>query len=460
LKYEARIGRAGAIIPVALIIAALLFWAVQHVIGIFSTVLAHNGRIMWVWLFAFAWLFVEMTMCLFERAWKTTERQQRGLDSAYLVVAVPAYNEDPAALRECIASMLRQTRPPDLIWVTDDGSTEDYTDIREWFYMTATRAGVRPVWHRQANAGKRHAQGAAIAATPEADYYLTVDSDAILDREAIREGLKPFARADVQSVGGVVMVANQVNMLTRLTDLWFVIGQLVDRSSMSAVGGVLVNSGALALYRGELLRENLDGYLNELFFGRRIETSDDSLFTIYAILKGKAVQQHTSFAFTFMPEKYSHHRRQYLRWMRGAFIRSWWRFKYLPLDRPSYWIHLLGWVQLVLSTVTFTALFIFGTVRAPASAPFLLSIPLLVGYGQGLRYFMIKRSDISFRQQVGMYLLTPVVILYGFFVLRAIRFYAMATCLKTGWGTRDTIEIRSEVQETPEIVPETEESNA
>jgi len=447
-RYTARVGNTGTIIPGALIIGGLLFWTFRHIASIYAT---HGQHLQAVWLFAFAVLLIEMSMCFTERRYRTTWRQQKVLNESHLVGVIPVYNEDPAALRECIASMLRQTRPLNCLWVTDDGSTSvvDYAEVRKWFFRVAEAAGVRPVWHWQPNAGKRHAQGAAIAATPEADFYLTVDSDAILDPDAVREGLKPFAHSEVQSVAGVIMVANQVNLLTRFTDLWFVIGQLVDRSSMSAAGSVLVNSGALAFYRGSLLRDNLDGYLNEMFFGRVIETSDDSLLTIYALLKGKAVQQHSSFSFTFMPEKYSHHRRQYLRWMRGAFIRAWWRFRYLPVRKAAYWFNLIGWVQVILSTVTFIALFIYGTIRTPDGLPFLMLIPVLVGYGQGLRYFMIRRSDIRFRQQLVMFLLMPVLVFYGWFVLRALRFYAMATCLNVGWGTRETVEITMADASTP-----------
>ena len=74
------------------------------------------------------------------------------------------------------------------------------------------------------------------------------------------------------SVAGVVMLAKvRVNLLTWPTTL--VRRGPFDRSAMSSVGGVLVNSGALAFYRADLLRRHLDGYLNERFFGRRIEAS-------------------------------------------------------------------------------------------------------------------------------------------------------------------------------------------
>ncbi len=254
---EARVALKGTVITTALLIAALLFWVVRHVVGLLAqTAKGEVSHLPYVWLYAFAFLFVEMLFCFTERTCTTTPQQDKQLAAARLVVNVPAFNEDPEALWQCLESMLRQTRPPDCVFVVDDGSKVDYTDIRARFYEAAEAAGVEARWERQPNAGKRHAQGRTIAATPDADFYLTVDSDAVLDPHAIEEGLKPFINPRVQSVAGVVLVSNRVNLLTKLTNIWFTVGQLVDRSMMSSVGGVLVNSGALAFYRGDLLQRS------------------------------------------------------------------------------------------------------------------------------------------------------------------------------------------------------------
>lgn len=431
------------IISAALLITVLVLWSVRHVLNLLG-ILSKGGEVSWIWLFAFALVFMQMFLSFLEKPFVPKIEDQEVLDTACLVVNVPVYNEDPEILRNCLYSLLNQSRKPNCIFVVDDGSTVDYSEVKSWFVAQAASLGMTYKWERQPNAGKRHAQGRTVNGSPEADFYLTVDSDAFLDHRAVEEGLKPFAKPEVQSVAGVVMVSNRVNFLTKMTDLWFLIGQLVDRSSMSAIGAVLVNSGVLAFYRASLLRDNLEGYLNEEFFGRRVELSDDSMLTIYALLRGKAVQQQTAFAFTMMPETYSHHRRQYLRWMRGAFIRTWWRFKYLPLCSFAYWLHFLSWVQMVLSTVTFGVLFVYAPLVVPEAVPFFIIVPLLVGYGQALRYFMVRRSDMSIKEQSLMYALTPVVVLYGFFVLRVLRFYAIFTCLKTGWGTRQKVEVSAE----------------
>lgn len=434
------LARRWALFSAVVVFSALTFWALEHVKAIWLLSHGNGSAFSGIFLVAFFLLIFQMVLCFLERPYRTTARQQRALDAARLVVNVPVYNEDPEALRQCLASLLDQERTPDCVYVVDDGSTVDYDDVHAWVLAAARQQGVEVRWVRQPNAGKRHAQGRTVADTPDADFYLTVDSDAMLTRDSIREGLKPFADPRVQSVAGVVLVRNRVNLLTWMTDLWFVVGQLVDRSSMSSVGGVLVNSGALAFYRGELLRDNLDGYLNEEFFGRRVELSDDSMLTIYALSRGRAVQQPTSFAFTLMPETWSHHRRQYLRWMRGAFIRSFWRFRYLPLNSWAYWMHFIGWVQMAMSTVTFAVFFVFMPVVDPRIIPYLMLIPVLVGYGQATRYFMLQRADTPFRVQLAVYLATPLLTLYTFFVLRFLRLYAMATCLKTGWGTRQQVE--------------------
>jgi len=157
------------------------------------------------------------------------------------------------------------------------------------------------------------------------------------------------------------------------------------------------------------------------------------------------VQQPSAFAFTLMPETFSQHKRQYMRWMRGAFIRSLWRFRYLPLNTYAYWGHLIAWVQMALSSVIFVALFILWPIqdqRYLAAWPYLLAVPVLIGYGQALRYMSVQRNDQSIWSQIATFLLSPVGTVYTFTALRLMRWWAMLTPLKTGWGTRATVEVR------------------
>jgi hypothetical protein len=62
---------------------------------------------------------------------------------------------------------------------------------------------------RQASCARR-----AVRGTPDADVYVTIDSDGILDQRALAELLKPLADPRVQSAAGIVLAANnRVNLL-------------------------------------------------------------------------------------------------------------------------------------------------------------------------------------------------------------------------------------------------------
>jgi len=345
--------------------------------------------------------------------------------------------EDLGYLHGMLLSLLEQTRLPQAVHVVDDGSTVDYTEVQAWFEDAAARAGVEVTWQRQANAGKRHAQGAGVRVSPNAQVYVTVDSDARLDPHALEQLLIPLVDPRVQSVAGIVLAANnRVNLLARITDLYYVTGQLTDRSSLSAVGSVLVNSGVLAAYRAEIIRDNLAGYLNETILGRPVLFSDDSMLTLFAILRGRTVQQPTAIVYTAMPENVGHAVRQFLRWCRGSTIRSCWRLRYLSPVRIAYWLHLARWIQMAVATAVFVYLFVEQPTAGRMPSWSFAVAPILIGYAQGLRYLTIRRPDESLRSQLWTWALAPLAVLWAWTVLRAVRWYAMFTCLRTGWGTR------------------------
>lgn len=428
------------IAALATISVMLLLWAVGHLYDVVLLIASGEmrGRFTIVFAIAFAVLAWNTLLGYFERPYKVDEAEATRLRQLYVTVPVPAYNEDPNALAGCVRSLLRQTRRPDHVFVVDDGSTVSYGDLETMLRREAEAVGVKFTWRRVINAGKRHAQALVFSEDRRADVFVTVDSDSFLSETAIDEVLKPLADPRVGSVAGIVLALNnQRNLLSRLTDLWFVVGQLTDRSGLSVMGSVLVNCGPLAAYRADLIRRHVSGYLTETFAGRRVEFSDDSMLTLYALADGyRAVQQPSAHAFTLMPEKLSHHLRQYLRWMRGATIRSFWRFRYLPVNGYAYWAHLVGWLQMILGTVVFTALVVSGIFTNAALVPALFLVPIAVGYAQALRYLQLKRSDETTRSQLMTFAISPIATLWAFVVLRAVRWYGMATCMKTGWGTR------------------------
>src|SRR5262249_29874035 len=241
-----------------------------------------------------------------------------------VVVNVPLYNEDPAFLDRCLWALVNQSRPPQRVDVVDDGSTIDYTSLRvRW---EGCYGPTEVSWTRQRNSGKKHAQITTFASDDAADIFVTIDSDTCLEHRALEEGLKPFCCDRVSSVAGIALALNSgVSWLTRTVsarDLYF---QIVAAGAQSVFGDVLVNRGAFALYRADMIRAVIPAYSNETFFGRPVRLGDDATLTLFARGAGRAVQQPSAFAYTMNPEKLSHHFRQWIRWMRGAPIRNCWR---------------------------------------------------------------------------------------------------------------------------------------
>lgn len=420
----------------AVVLAAVASWAAWHVLR--SVHAGSGGQLEFVWLAIFGFLAAQAALYFMDRPITATPEETERLDRLSVGVVIPVYNEDPQLLRQCVESLCLQTRKPSFIHITDDGSTtSDYAEARWWIEDTARSYGISVMWIRTRNRGKRHAQAVGFGRW-RPDIWITCDSDSQLAPNAIEELLKPFKSWRVQSVAGLVCATNnRDNLLARITDLWYVTNQLVDRSALSTVGSVMVNSGPIAAYRTDVIMSGLHLYLNETFMGRPVTFSDDSFLTLLALLKGRTVQQSSAVAFSHMPVTVSHHLRQYLRWMRGSTIRSMWRFKYLPLNSVAYWAHALRWSQVVLSTFA-----LFWLVGHASVGLWFFAVPVDVGMGQTLRYLTIRRSDQSAWSQLGIWALTPLAVAWAWLVLRPMRWYGIATCGKTrSWGTRKKVEV-------------------
>ncbi|MDS1272350.1 glycosyltransferase family 2 protein [Lipingzhangella sp. LS1_29] len=87
-----------------------------------------------------------------------------------VTVHIPVYNEDPKVLRECLRSVLLQSRPVNRVRVVADGSSDaatglpvDYGDVRAEFRVRAAECGVDATWVRTENRGERFAQMLVLA---------------------------------------------------------------------------------------------------------------------------------------------------------------------------------------------------------------------------------------------------------------------------------------------------------
>jgi hyaluronan synthase len=392
-----------------------------------------------LWALGFTWMGWQWVGSWLDKPYTPGRGREHVLPVLAVTVIIPVYNEDPLVVDRVLFALSRQTRLPGHVIVVDDGSTVDYAAVRQHWQQY----GPALTWLRQENAGKKHAQAAAFGYDDQADIFVTIDSDTTLERRALEEGLKPFADPRVQSVAGFEVAANPgVNWLTKTASARSLSFQIAACGVQSFFGDILVNRGAFALYRAQLLREVAYAYTHETFFGVPILLGDDAALTLFARGRGRTVQQPSAFSFTMYPETLSHHFRQWIRWMRATLIRDFWRLRYLPI--ASY-----GYAFTCINSVAFLATSaypILVAVEWPRSDHF-AATGLLAMFAwatvTSLRLLCIRRSDQTLLEHVGTLAYYPAALLWQTLVLRPLRLYGIATWRKQGWITRGKVEVRA-----------------
>lgn len=353
-------------------------------------------------------------------------------------VVVTMFNEDGEIVRRCLEALRNQTRKPDWIVVVDDASSDPGGRLT---------AGADPdvvLIAHQSNLGKREALATGFRALHGlVDVYACIDSDAVLEPDALERGALPFSSDDVMAVTGTVIPSNfDRNLLTRLIDIRYLNAFLVERGAYSALGSVLCVCGALAFYRADMVHRNLAGFLDQSFLGRRATVGDDRHLTNRALREGRVVLARDAIAHTAVPERLSHYVRQQARWGRSFFRESLWALWHL---RPSTWAFWLTAVEL-LQWLAFTTMLAYVLVAVPLITGEVLVTEYLawvalMSVARSARYFDLSRVGQSMRSRVATFACTPIFGLMNLLVMIPLRIWSLLTLRRTRWGTRDVVEV-------------------
>ncbi|HVP11393.1 MAG TPA: glycosyltransferase [Phycisphaerae bacterium] len=235
-------------------------------------------------------------------------------------VLIPAFNEG-ALVRQAILSAAASRYPADKLEIIaiDDGSTDD-----TWLHILAAtreakrRVRVTPLRHLS-NKGKRRALHLGFAEA-RGDVFVTLDSDSVLERNALRNVVTPLVREPaVGCVAGCVEVLNpQQSLMTRFLKCYFSMSFKFVRAYQNEFRGVFCTPGALSAYRAEVVRRIADEWLAQRFLGQACTTGEDRAMTNLFLREGwLTAYQGNAVVRSNMPHTFAGLTRMFLRWARS-----------------------------------------------------------------------------------------------------------------------------------------------
>ncbi len=278
------------------------------------------------------------------------------------------------------------------------------------------------------NRGKRAAMAEGIRRS-EADICAFVDSDSVLEPDALARLVADFGDRRVGAVVGHADVLNRTgNWLTRMQQVRYYVAFRVIKGSESLFGAVTCASGCFSAYRRTALLEVIERWENQRFLGRPATFGDDRALTNYVLRDWRVAYQSEARSHTIVPERLRVFGNQQLRWKKSWLRESLHVSRFVWRKHPivaalTYFGVVFPWVApiVMVHAVYFRALGV-------GSPLFYLVGAYVMAILYSLYYAVNRRSALWWHG------VTFVVIYMAFLVWQT--YYALLTIRNTGWGTR------------------------
>lgn len=196
----------------------------------------------------------------------------------------------------------------------------------------------------QTNSGKRLAIAAAVKMT-QADYFVMLDSDTLLSKNAIQQILQHFSDPKVAAISGHTKVANlNENILTKAQGFKYFCSYRLFKAFEGVFGTVVCAPGCFSAYRANKFREIMEEWHSKTFFGRRCVAGEDRALTTLLLRKNKIKYSNEAVAYTYVPTTLKSFAIQQKRWMRSWFRESLYVARFIwkknPLPAISFYVML------------------------------------------------------------------------------------------------------------------------
>jgi len=358
---------------------------------------------------------------------------------------IPMFNEGKA-IKETLQSILDSDYPAGKLNIIciDDRSTDDsYEQARE----IAKKSGGRlKIIRNTVNMGKRRS---IIRATREAnsEIIVSVDSDVVVDTDAIRQLIRRFTDDKIAAVGGWVDVRNkQENWLTRMQVVKYWYSYYFMKNLEWGFRRVMCLSGCLTAYRRHVLIELEPVLEKREVLGVPIKYGEDRFLTRQIVKAGYLTTMTLSArCCTFVPSTVSGYFSQQLRWRRSNIVDYAGGMTHVWRLNPILAIHFFSLFALLL-------VYPIAVVRMLASFKFfpalVLHIEAVVFFGLLYRF---RTRKLPKEERVGALAFIPLSLLMPvtYALLTPLALFTLDT---SNWETRNHEE--TELEPAAEPVPE------
>lgn len=379
-------------------------------------------------------------------------------------VIIPVYNQK-GMIEIVIDAIFQSTYKNIEVVAVNDGSKDGSKEILDG--LAAKYPQLRVI-HRK-NEGKRRAVATGFSES-KGKYVVLIDSDSVVDKNAITEFMKAFSRdARIGGTVGYAKVWNaNKNTLTKCQDAWYDYAFNIHKTCESAFGNVMCCSGCLAGYRREAIADFIPHWVeakihnsddrdlttytiattwakkglapsSKKSMGQRLENSmanfddsEDRALTAHTIEEWKTVYVATAIAYTDVPENVKGYLKQQKRWKKG-YVRSnffvssfFWRKN--PLISLIFYTEFMTTFTAPLITLVVFVYepFVLGNIWLPAV---FVTSSLLIGLTQGLDYKFRDRTTKNWKYK-------PLMNMVQTFILSWIIIPALWNYRKNEWLTR------------------------
>jgi cellulose synthase/poly-beta-1,6-N-acetylglucosamine synthase-like glycosyltransferase len=266
-----------------------------------------------------------------------------------VTVVIPMFNEGEG-IRETLASLLAQSYPPAKynVVVVDDCSTDDSYEHAQ--AIARTSGGRIRVLRNRVNMGKRRSINRAVRDT-NAEIIISVDSDVVVHRDAVRQLTRRFTSPKIAAVGGKICVRNpHQNWMTRMQVIKYWYGYHLLKNLEWSFKRVMCLSGCLTAYRRSVLVE-LDGLLEHReILGVPIKYGEDRFLTRQIIKAGYlTTMTHDALCWTNAPHRLDSYFSQQLRWRRSNMMDYGGAISHLWRQSPIIAIHFFSQFALLIA---------------------------------------------------------------------------------------------------------------